>query len=55
MTWMEPLILHWARRIPLEERQQHCADYREWLQHPLVDSEQIPSDDGEGKENNDGE
>ncbi|MGF1868691.1 glutathione-regulated potassium-efflux system ancillary protein KefG [Photobacterium indicum] len=55
MTWMEPLILHWARRIPLEERQQHCADYREWLQHPLVDSEQIPLDDGEGKENNDGE
>ncbi|MGF1760235.1 glutathione-regulated potassium-efflux system ancillary protein KefG [Photobacterium sagamiensis] len=40
MNWIEPLVLHWARRIPVSERQQYALDYRSWLEHPFAGSEQ---------------
>lgn len=34
MKWLPPLVLHWARRVPVEERKQHGEDYRQWLEAP---------------------
>ena len=34
MQWLPPLVLHWARRIPAVERQQHAKKYHEWLVSP---------------------
>ncbi|PSU70156.1 glutathione-regulated potassium-efflux system ancillary protein KefG [Photobacterium phosphoreum] len=34
MQWLPPLVLHWARRIPDVERQQHAKKYHEWLVSP---------------------
>ncbi|GHA44454.1 glutathione-regulated potassium-efflux system ancillary protein KefG [Photobacterium aphoticum] len=35
MTWLSPIVLHWARRIPAQERKRHVHRYRQWLQAPL--------------------
>ncbi len=40
MEWLEPLVLHWARRIPTRELEQHVQDYRCWLQTPLVNDKE---------------
>ncbi|WP_299016805.1 glutathione-regulated potassium-efflux system ancillary protein KefG [uncultured Photobacterium sp.] len=45
MEWLEPLVLHWARRIPAHELAAHVRFYREWLQAPFTEGK-----DGEGKE-----
>ncbi|MGF1681006.1 glutathione-regulated potassium-efflux system ancillary protein KefG [Photobacterium minamisatsumaniensis] len=39
MEWMKPLVLHWARRVPKQERLQHAKDYRQWLEMPLPSQE----------------
>ena len=36
MKWLPPLVLHWARRIPAGEREQHAEDYRQWLEAPMA-------------------
>ncbi|CAM2988473.1 glutathione-regulated potassium-efflux system ancillary protein KefG [Vibrio rarus] len=41
MHWFEPLILYWSRTISDAERQQHAADYRQWLSAPLADEHQL--------------
>ncbi|MDA0149473.1 glutathione-regulated potassium-efflux system ancillary protein KefG [Vibrio sp. LaRot3] len=35
MTWIEPLVLYWARNISDVERYQHAEVYRQWLNNPL--------------------
>jgi glutathione-regulated potassium-efflux system ancillary protein KefG len=40
MTWLEPLVLHWARRIPAQELEQHVQNYRHWLSDPLADGKE---------------
>ncbi|MGF1724590.1 glutathione-regulated potassium-efflux system ancillary protein KefG [Photobacterium nomapromontoriensis] len=40
MTWLPPLILHWARRVPLAERLAHARQYRQWLAKPLAGIEE---------------
>ncbi|WP_261857703.1 glutathione-regulated potassium-efflux system ancillary protein KefG [Photobacterium sanguinicancri] len=36
MQWLPPLVLHWARRIPALERQQHAKLYHDWLINPMA-------------------
>ncbi len=36
MQWLPPLVLHWARRIPVQERQQHAKLYHDWLINPMA-------------------
>ncbi len=35
MEWVEPLILHWARRVSSDEREAHIQGYLNWLSNPL--------------------
>lgn len=35
MRWIEPLILHWARRTTEGERERHAKRYVQWLSNPL--------------------
>lgn len=37
MEWLKPLVLHWARRVPAQERERHVQHYRQWLLDPLAD------------------
>ncbi|SMY37228.1 glutathione-regulated potassium-efflux system ancillary protein KefG [Photobacterium andalusiense] len=41
MQWLSPLVLHWARRIPEAERQQHATHYRQWLVNPHQHAPQL--------------
>ncbi|MEC6815459.1 glutathione-regulated potassium-efflux system ancillary protein KefG [Photobacterium toruni] len=34
MQWLSPLVIHWARRIPLIEMQQYAQTYYQWLVNP---------------------
>ncbi|KLV05613.1 MULTISPECIES: glutathione-regulated potassium-efflux system ancillary protein KefG [Photobacterium] len=36
MEWIPPLVLHWARRVPVAERDEHARLYRAWLNDPLA-------------------
>ncbi|UTV27979.1 glutathione-regulated potassium-efflux system ancillary protein KefG [Photobacterium atrarenae] len=45
MSWLEPLTLHWARRIPALELAQHIATYRAWLTDPFHPEQEVA--DGE--------
>lgn len=51
MEWLEPLVLHWARRIPAGELSAHAKAYHQWLQTPFVHEQKAQEDDSEGKEN----
>lgn len=37
MSWVEPLVLHWARRVSHDERAEHIAHYLDWLVHPRLE------------------
>lgn len=41
MTWIEPLVLHWARNISDIERYQHAENYRLWLQNPYAQQGEV--------------
>lgn len=36
MHWLPPLILHWARRVTVDELNQHARAYQSWLANPLI-------------------
>ncbi|ATF09720.1 glutathione-regulated potassium-efflux system ancillary protein KefG [Candidatus Enterovibrio altilux] len=36
MCWVEPLILHWARRVTDDTRSVHAAYYADWLCNPVL-------------------
>lgn len=40
MEWLEPLVLHWARRIPARELADHARHYRQWLSAPFSDGKE---------------
>lgn len=35
MRWLEPLVLHWARRTSKNKRRLHTDNYINWLSNPL--------------------
>ncbi|PCS23078.1 glutathione-regulated potassium-efflux system ancillary protein KefG [Candidatus Enterovibrio escicola] len=35
MRWVEPLVLHWARRVTDEDRNRHAECYVNWLCKPV--------------------
>ncbi|WP_325891493.1 glutathione-regulated potassium-efflux system ancillary protein KefG [Grimontia sp. NTOU-MAR1] len=35
MRWVDPLVLHWARRVTDEDREAHAELYADWLCHPV--------------------
>ncbi|WP_117235951.1 glutathione-regulated potassium-efflux system ancillary protein KefG [Vibrio maerlii] len=39
MTWIEPLVLYWARNVSELDRYQHAELYRSWLLDPLSNIE----------------
>ncbi len=39
MEWIEPLVLHWARHVSDQEREQHAEKYRQWLLNPVNELE----------------
>ncbi|RWX54450.1 glutathione-regulated potassium-efflux system ancillary protein KefG [Photobacterium chitinilyticum] len=41
MEWLEPLVLHWARRIPTRELEQHVQHYRRWLLSPFASGKEV--------------
>ena len=41
MEWLEPLVLHWARRIPPHELADHARRYRQWLSAPFADDKEV--------------
>lgn len=36
MTWIEPMVLYWARKVSVQEREMHAISYRQWLLDPLA-------------------
>ncbi|EAR54620.1 glutathione-regulated potassium-efflux system ancillary protein [Photobacterium sp. SKA34] len=36
MHWLPPLILHWARRVTMDELSQYARAYQSWLANPLI-------------------
>lgn len=35
MEWVDPLVLHWARRVPDEDRDAFSEIYADWLKNPV--------------------
>ncbi len=35
MTWVDPLVLYWARNVSDQQRAQHAHSYYQWLCNPL--------------------
>ncbi|ENX3946758.1 glutathione-regulated potassium-efflux system ancillary protein KefG [Photobacterium damselae subsp. damselae] len=49
MYWLPPLVLHWARKVPEQQRQQHGEYYRQLLLHPELLIAPIKPEDRDGQ------